>query len=416
MAVQGGCDARDLVVHDSLAPLEGVWKELAARGTNVFATWEWASLWCRHFGADHPLRILTVPGSTGETAAIVPLYLSTSRPFRVARFVGHGPADLLGAVADPLDVKLGPAAVAEAHAHGADWDLFVGECILGCEDWVPDLPGSRLSLDAFPTIAMAGETWDSYLAAATRNFRQKIGWRSRRLEAQLRRRHQDDLRPRPPRGRPRQPRRAAPGPLAVERRVPRHARNLPPRVRGRRCSNRMVAALGRGAERPARGRRVVYRFGGVDYFYQMGRDRTFDDDAVGFVLTAHVVRDAFESGVSSFACCAATSTTSAVSQRLIPACKRLRCRARSWGGRRSAWHASRHDRAYAVPAKRPRCTELADSRARAFAATRAGSPRGRRRAATATNPCSRTRAGWSPTTDGARSAAASRRGRHRRRR
>ena len=300
MAFQGGSNARELVVHDSLVPVEAVWKALAARGTNVFATWEWASLWCRHFGAGHPLRILAVPGVTGETAAIVPLYLSTSRPFRVARFVGHGPADLLGAVADPADAKLGPAAVAEAHANGADWDLFVGECILGREDWVPDLPGCRLSRDPFPTIAMAGETWDSYLAAGTRNFRQKIGWRSRRLQRnydvviRMTTDHDEFAADFDSLVQLHQARWQSSG--AFQGSLETFHREFAAVAFERGWLRLWVVELN---GRPAAAA-LVYRFGGVDYFYQMGRDRAFDDDAVGFVLTAHVVRDAFESGVSEF--------------------------------------------------------------------------------------------------------------------
>jgi CelD/BcsL family acetyltransferase involved in cellulose biosynthesis len=300
MAHQGGCEARHLVIHDSLAPLEAPWKQLAASDPNVFASWEWASLWCRHFGARHPLRILSVPGATGEPTVIVPLYLSTSRPFRVARFIGHGPADLLGAVSDPADRKLGPAALAEAHADGADWDIFIGECISGREEWVPDLPGVRLSRNAFPTIEIGGETWDDYLARGTRNFRQKIGWRTRRMF----RNHDVVIRMTDDRDRLaadfatlvqlHQARWQSTG--AFQGALEAFHRDFTTVAFDRGWLRLWIIELG---GRPAAAA-LVFRYGGFDYFYQMGRDPAFDDDAVGFVLTAHVVRDAFESGVLEF--------------------------------------------------------------------------------------------------------------------
>jgi CelD/BcsL family acetyltransferase involved in cellulose biosynthesis len=44
----------------------------------------------------------------------------------------------------------------------------------------------------------------------------------------------------------------------------------------------------------------VFRFGGVDWFYQSGRDARYDRDRVGFVLLCHAIEDACTTGQDAF--------------------------------------------------------------------------------------------------------------------
>ena len=86
-----------------LDELRGPWSDLAAASGNVFATWEWAATWWRLHGRDGRLLLHTCREADGRVAALLPIYLWKRRPFRVARFLGHGPADQLGPVCAPSD-------------------------------------------------------------------------------------------------------------------------------------------------------------------------------------------------------------------------------------------------------------------------------------------------------------------------
>src|SRR3954453_15544676 len=77
------------------------WTTLAERAGNVFATWEWADAWWRVYGEDRPLPVHGCRDADGLLVAVLPLYLSRTRPVRTLRFLGHGPADQLGPVCAP---------------------------------------------------------------------------------------------------------------------------------------------------------------------------------------------------------------------------------------------------------------------------------------------------------------------------
>jgi CelD/BcsL family acetyltransferase involved in cellulose biosynthesis len=83
--------ARDLVAF------RDEWRELGEASGNLFATWEWAETWWRHFGHGEPLVALE-RADDGRPVALVPLELRRRGPLRVARFVGHGPSDEMGPV------------------------------------------------------------------------------------------------------------------------------------------------------------------------------------------------------------------------------------------------------------------------------------------------------------------------------
>ena len=44
-----------------------------------------------------------------------------------------------------------------------------------------------------------------------------------------------------------------------------------------------------------------FRFEGVDFFYQSGRDQAWDQHSVGFQLVVHTIRRAFDDGMSRYA-------------------------------------------------------------------------------------------------------------------
>jgi CelD/BcsL family acetyltransferase involved in cellulose biosynthesis len=283
-------------VVSSLDELREDWVRLAYESRNLFSTWEWASTWWRHYGAAHgPLVAACREGR--DTVALLPLYLWSRRPARVARLVGHGPADQLGSISAPGS----DAAAAEAlrqTVEQANLDLVLMELLPGGESWRELLRQEPLLRESSPTISL-GAGWDAYLAGRSANLRQQI----RRRERQLDRRHavrfrlatepqslQDDL-----------------SLLYALHRARWGARSAFSRFE---AFHRDFAtlALERGwlrlwflelDDRPAAAW-YGFRFAGIESYYQAGRDPAFLDESVGFVLLAHSIREAAEEGVVEY--------------------------------------------------------------------------------------------------------------------
>ena len=78
-------------VVEDLESVRADWQRLALASRNVFATWEWTTLWWSHFGQDRRRFVVTCRAADGTLVAIVPLYLWRERPVRILRFLGHGP-------------------------------------------------------------------------------------------------------------------------------------------------------------------------------------------------------------------------------------------------------------------------------------------------------------------------------------
>ena len=74
---------------ESLDSAREEWSAIAAESGNIFATWEWTSIWWRHFGRDRELLTHACYSGDGRLFAFLPLYLSTvRRTLRMARFLG----------------------------------------------------------------------------------------------------------------------------------------------------------------------------------------------------------------------------------------------------------------------------------------------------------------------------------------
>jgi CelD/BcsL family acetyltransferase involved in cellulose biosynthesis len=43
-----------------------------------------------------------------------------------------------------------------------------------------------------------------------------------------------------------------------------------------------------------------YRFGGIEWYYQAGRDPALEKEAIGFVLLVHTIRSALDDGMSEY--------------------------------------------------------------------------------------------------------------------
>lgn len=285
-----------------LDALREEWTALAERAGNLFATWEWADAWWRAYGEERPLWITACRNTaTGELAAILPLYLSTRRPVRTLRFLGHGPADQLGPVCTPEDRHDVAAALKRAlRERRREWDLLLAERLPPAEGWHGMLGGNVVHTEESPTLMIAGRSFDEFLASRSKNFREQV----RRRERKLRREHEVEVR--------------LADAASLERDLDalfalhekrwedesealRGARERFHRDFARRALDRGWLRLwvleADGAPRAAW---YGFRFAQMEWYYQSGRDPDWERQSVGFVLLAHTVREAFDAGMLEY--------------------------------------------------------------------------------------------------------------------
>jgi CelD/BcsL family acetyltransferase involved in cellulose biosynthesis len=278
------------------------WAVLGEASGNLFSTWEWASVWWRHLGEERPLHLVAARDESGATVAILPFYLARARPLRVLRFVGHGPADRLAPVCAPADRGRAAEALREALKDRiGGWHVALADRLPGEDGW-PGLLGERvLRTQPSPVLVTEGRDWDAFLASRSKNFREQV----RRRERKLGKAHELSYR-------------LTRDPDELERDYATLVRLHHERWGGGSSSFAGVrealhldfarAALERGWLRlwtlELDGRPgaawLGFRFGGAEWYYQAGRDPALEREAVGFVLMAHTIREALNDGVSEY--------------------------------------------------------------------------------------------------------------------
>ena len=276
------------------------WRRLAERAGHIFATREWLLTWWRHFGkSGRPL--VGVARAGGEPAAIVPLTVWWRHGLPVVRFAGHGPSDQLGPVCAPLaDPGAAAATAAAIAAIPLRRLLLIAEHVGGDQRFAERTGARTLYRESSPVLRFEGATWEELLQARGRNFRQQVrrfprklgelGAVSYRLAADPDRlqRDLDTL-------------------FALHR--ARWDGAETPFLQAAGFHREFAAqALAQGWLRlwflEVSGRPVAalygFRFAGAESAYQAGRDPSFRDQPVGFVLLAHAVRAALADGMGEF--------------------------------------------------------------------------------------------------------------------
>ena len=279
--------------------LRSDWDRLGLASGRIFGTWEWASIWWRHYGRGRRLALVPIRGSDGAVAAILPLFLQVRQPLRIARFVGHAGGDEMGPICAPEDLAaVGRLLERGAGSRSLGADLLLAESIPRIE-WGAHLPGTALRPAHSPAIALEGFSWDGFLASLSRGLRREIVHGERRL----RRRY------------------------SIAYRVTSDAATLDAdldtffelhRVRFPSGSSLLQrepfyrdfarAALQRGWLRLAildvdghpGAARLDFRFAGVHFAYNAGRDRRWDRESLGVILRAMTLRDAIESDAREY--------------------------------------------------------------------------------------------------------------------
>jgi CelD/BcsL family acetyltransferase involved in cellulose biosynthesis len=225
---------------------------------------------------------------------VLPLALRWRRPISLARFVGHGPADQQGPV---CPVERMPQ-VFEAALSEAGWDVLLAERLPPGHG----LDGRVLRRESSPLIDRPEGGWEEYLASRSKNLRQQLGRKQRKLEREheLRFRLSDD---------------AARVGEDMQTLFRLHRARWGEEGSGALSGDRAAfhldfatLALERGWLRlwmaEADGEPVAawygFRFGGAESYYQSGRDPDRERSSVGLVLLAHTMRQAMDDGMREY--------------------------------------------------------------------------------------------------------------------
>ena len=292
------------------------WRALAEAQGNAFTTPEWYAAYARHYGHDAPPFVVRVRDADGTLAGLLPL----CRSGRTVRFAGANVGDRFGPVAVPGR----EAEVARAAAGALGREAVVLHNVDAGAPWIPALgeglrgrvSATRLRGSVLPYVPLTGHTWDTFLGARSRNFRQQVRRKERALVE----------------GRGAVYRTTS-SPDEVTRDVAEffrlHAARWDDREGGSTITSPTVhafhadfaaAALERGwlrmsflevggdaAERSSTGgeRRAVaalyaWRIGGRYAYFQAGFDPEWAAASVGLVLMAHTVRSAIEEGAEEY--------------------------------------------------------------------------------------------------------------------
>jgi CelD/BcsL family acetyltransferase involved in cellulose biosynthesis len=286
---------------DDLAALREPWLRLAPLAGHPFATYEWNSIWWRHFGGGRPLYTFACRDRSGEVAAILPMYLAARQPFGVARLLGY--ADLQSPVCAPEHRPLAAEAIRRVTRRPYPCRVLFAERLPIDDGWAPLLGGSELQAHPGPILRFGGESWEDLLRASlSRKNRSNLGRKERRLldTHGLVYRLADD-----------------PARLEDDMRALF-------RLHGQRWGAETTGIFdGAGAEfhlelaaaaqkagwlrlwiaeiegEPAAAW-YGFRFAGVQWHLQGGRDPRFDRLSVGKALWLHSIRDAHEGGMSAY--------------------------------------------------------------------------------------------------------------------
>ncbi len=271
------------------------WAALAEQSGNVFGTWEWIDAWRRHFGDGVRPAVALARDHDDRPVALLPLGVSGRRPFRVARFMGHGPADEQGPVCAPEAI---PGAFGSLLEGPRGWDVLLAERLPPGHG----LHGRELRREPSPVVDRPEGGWDEYLAGRSKNVRSQVGRKQRKLEREhdLRFRLCED-----------------PECLAEDMRtlVRLHNARWGEEGSGAMSESRAAfhedfaaIALERGWLRlwlaEADGEPVAawygFRFAGAESYYQSGRDPEWERSSVGLVLLVHTIREAMQDGMREY--------------------------------------------------------------------------------------------------------------------
>ena len=291
----------DVSFTSSLEAVESEgWARLAERSGHVFATREWLLTWWRHYGKARR-QLIGLARAEGDLVAMVPLYEWWQRGIPVLRFIGHGPSDQLGPICAPVSNGAIDVGV-EQTVHAVPLRRFVllAEQVAGDQRF-GDLTAARsLYREASPVLRFEHDSWDDFVRAHGRNFRQQARRFPRKLSelGSVSYRLTTD------------PERLQPDLDALFALHRQRWGSTASAFLAAETFHREFATLAfhRGWLRlwflELDGEPIAalygFRFAGAESAYQSGRDLRFGRLPIGFVLLAHGVRQALADGLGEY--------------------------------------------------------------------------------------------------------------------
>jgi CelD/BcsL family acetyltransferase involved in cellulose biosynthesis len=176
--------------EDALGQVVGSWRRLAAARGNAFVTPEWylTAIKTLHKGAVPAVAVVREPD--GTIRGLLPMLSARGAP-RLLSFPGTRYGDLFHPVAAEGDDERIAAAAAPVLARhlGTRCRLDIGR-VDAAAVWWRELarawPGAMAAVprpaEALPYIDLDGSSWEEYLSARSRQFRNQVGRKMRALE------------------------------------------------------------------------------------------------------------------------------------------------------------------------------------------------------------------------------------------
>ena len=174
-----------------LGEIEPDWRSLAERRGNAFLTPEWYFAWLRSYGEQADPAVVTLRAPAGDLQGVMPLVRDRAARPRSLRFGGANVADHLHPAAAAIEEEEAVALAAGARLGGeiSGWSTIVLDNVdADAGWWRAMMSAAPVSLVAFsyrettlPRIQLP-ESWETYLAGRSRNFRSQLGRKLRALE------------------------------------------------------------------------------------------------------------------------------------------------------------------------------------------------------------------------------------------
>lgn len=162
-----------------------MWCELQALNPQVslFQTWQWASLWWKHFGSGKRAQVLCAVAGE-KVVGVAPLYASRTGMGSCLRWIGTGISDRLGIIALPTYER----AVAEAVAEWLETQPCADLHQMADGSWMARAAESRRWLtvqqEKCPYVVLP-ETWEGYWGSLSKKTRFNIGYAQRQMQREL---------------------------------------------------------------------------------------------------------------------------------------------------------------------------------------------------------------------------------------
>jgi CelD/BcsL family acetyltransferase involved in cellulose biosynthesis len=275
------------------------WSVLAHASRRIFSTPEWATAWWAEYGRGREAEVLSAVDAKGVVIGVLPFYVATQRGLKVGRLIGHGAGDELGPVCSP-------EASAEVGRALSDWlrgdmgsDVFLTESLPAVEGWEQYLGGTVLRRSANPVTHFPDGDWDAFLATMSANARSQLRSRERKLF----REHAAVYRVTSGRDELEADldtffalhRMRWGGASSLLRREPFYRRFAATAFDRGWLQLSILSAAGAPI---ASG--MDFRYAGIQFQYNSGRDPAWDDASAGTVLRAITMRDAIAAGIREY--------------------------------------------------------------------------------------------------------------------